>query len=361
MVVVMVSVMVCSSCADRKAPEPANNTPNVTIEGVVEQLAQGDSLQWTLTPPDSSWQVQSWTATYRQQLVATGQTPIGSLPTDTLPMGIQSLQLHANLLEATGDTITWEGKVRFVVRANKPPQELTYRLIKRYPHPTNYYTQGLLYADGKLYEGTGEKGHSRLVVREGITGAILAEHPLDSDYFGEGIALVGDALYQLTWTSHEGFVYDAQTLALRRQFRYPTEGWGMSTWQTPQDTLIVVSDGSSRLRYYQPDTWTLQYSIDAYDHEGPVSNLNELEIIEGLIYANVYQSQHIVVIDPKYGVVVGKLALETLFDPVAYADSTKQRIDVLNGIAYDEQQGHLLITGKLWPYLYRIETPKVLP
>ena len=186
---------------------------------------------------------------------------------------------------------------------------------------------------------------------------MIKEIRLNDEYFGEGVALYGDKIYQLTWTSHTGFIYDKESLEDAGSFRYATEGWGLTHW----DTYLVMSDGSERLHFYDTKRWKLKKSISVYDDKEPIGKLNELENIEGLIYANVYEKDFIVIIHPSTGEVVGRIDLSDLFDSHAYAKETGHQAGVMNGIAATPE-GHLLITGKLWPYLYELEiTPQPYP
>ena len=342
----------------RKEPAPTTNA--FTLQLITKQVARGTAASFEIEMAENTllknWEAQ-WQGKTPQSLkiLSTGTDNKGKIDTNTLPVGIQVIEIHVRL---NTDSVVTQS-LRVVVLAQRPPKIYQYEVVKRYAHDQNNYTQGLIYAKGHLYESTGERGQSKIVIKNGLDGDLLAEQALGSNYFGEGIALYGDSLFQLTWTSHDGFVYDANTLELKRKFRYPTEGWGMSTLSTAEgDTLIVVSDGSARLRFYQPSNWQLIRSLDVYDNTKAIQNLNELEVIDQLIYANIYQTQTIVIIDPQFGEVVGKLDLSNLFDPETYANQTKKRIDVLNGIAYDTKTQHVLVTGKLWPYLYELNLSK---
>jgi len=219
-----------------------------------------------------------------------------------------------------------------------------------YPHDPSSYTQGLLWHDGLLYESTGRYGHSTLSVRELKTGRILRSRALDPKYFGEGLALVGDDLVQLTWKEHRMFIYDKTTLELKRSLPYAWEGWGAAY----DGQHLIVSDGSARLRFLDPISFKEIRRIVVHDGNQPIDLLNELEFVQGEILANVYGADRIARILPSTGQVVGWLDLSTLYP-------TKQRpaIDaVLNGIASDPQRQMLMVTGKYWPKLFLIPVPK---
>jgi len=223
----------------------------------------------------------------------------------------------------------------------------TYKIKNTYPHDSSAFTQGLVYSDGILYESTGLRGRSsvRRVTLE--TGNILSQTSLLPEFFGEGIAVFGDRIYQLTWTTGVGFVYDKKTLALLQEFRYGIEGWGM----THDGMSLIVSDGSSTLYYWDPKTLREVKRLLVTDRGNPVTNLNELELVEGEIYANVWQQDRIARISPETGKVTGWIDMKGL---LASGDRSGGE-DVLNGIAYDPEKKRLFVTGKLWPKLFEIE------
>jgi glutamine cyclotransferase len=224
------------------------------------------------------------------------------------------------------------------------PAFYTYQVVNVYPHDPQAFTQGLDYADGFLYEGTGLNGRSSLrrVIPE--TGDVVKQIDLDRKYFGEGIVVVGDRIVQLTWQSRVGFVYDRDSFVLQRTFNYPTEGWGI----THDGNRYIMSDGTSTLYFLDAETFERTGSVQVMDRGKPVIRLNELEYIDGAVYANVWQKDYIVAIDPATGTVTARIDLTGLLD------TNVSTADVLNGIAYDEENGRLFVTGKLWPRLYEI-------
>jgi len=234
---------------------------------------------------------------------------------------------------------------------NSPTSEAipiyTYRIVNVYPHDPDAFTQGLVFGDGLLYEGTGQWGQSTLRKVELESGDVLQLYALSYQCFGEGITIYGDNVIQLTWKSRIGFVYDKDSLALLQTFTYPTEGWGI----THDGTYLIVSDGTSTLHFWDPETFEEVYQLRVYDSQGPVTRLNELEYIQGRIYANVWLGDRIAIIDPQTGQVTGWIDLTGLLGP----EDRTQSIDVLNGIAYDAEGGRLFVTGKLWPKLFEIE------
>jgi glutamine cyclotransferase len=226
------------------------------------------------------------------------------------------------------------------------PPTYTYKIIKAYPHDRRAFTQGLAFEDGVLYESTGLRGQSTLRKVDLTTGAILQSHRLPARFFGEGMTIFGNQIMQLTWQSRLGLVYDKQSFTLLQQFYYPMEGWGI----THDGRRLILSDGTSTLYFLDPKTFTKLGQIKVSDPTGPVAHLNELEYVQGEIYANVWQTDRIARIAPDTGQVLGWIDLGGLLD----RDHLREPVDVLNGIAYDAQGDRLFVTGKWWPRLFEI-------
>ena len=222
-----------------------------------------------------------------------------------------------------------------------------YRIVNRYSHDPEAFTQGLVFVDGFLFEGTGLRGRSSLRKVDLLTGRILQYRNLPAHFFGEGITVYHNKVIQLTWRSHQGFVYDKDTFQLLGTFPYPTEGWGI----THDGEHLIMSDGTSTLYFLDPHTYKEMRRINVRNPGGPVSNLNELEYVQGLILANIWRTDMIVQISPDTGDIVGWIDLRGLLGP----EDRFHRVDVLNGIAYDQRNDRLFVTGKLWPSLFEIE------
>ncbi len=218
------------------------------------------------------------------------------------------------------------------------------QIVHVYPHDPSAYTQGLIYMDGHLYESTGLKGKSSLRMVDLSSGRVLQRYDLPAQFFGEGLTDWNGNLIQVTWTSETGFVYDSFTFSLRRTFHYKGEGWGL----THDAKTLILSDGSSVLRFLDPGSFREVRRISVRDEKSPVKNLNELEYVHGEVYANVWQTDRIVRISPRTGRVSGWIDLRGLMDKPADPDA------VLNGIAYDAKGDRLFVTGKLWPKLFEI-------
>ena len=227
-----------------------------------------------------------------------------------------------------------------------PPPVYTFEIVNTYPHDPNAFTQGLVIAGEGLYEGTGRWGEStiREVVLE--TGAVLRSHALDAQYFGEGITIFDDRIYQLTWQEQTGFIYDRATFEQLETFTYPHAGWGI----THDGERLIVSDGTATIRFWDPATLQETGRITVRDNAGPINRLNELEYVDGEIWANIWLTDLIARIDPATGDVLGTIDLTGLLDQ----STLTQPADVLNGIAHDPATGRLFVTGKLWPALYEI-------
>ena len=221
-----------------------------------------------------------------------------------------------------------------------------YQLVRSFPHDPEAFTQGLVFLDGVLYESTGLNGRSGIRRVKLETGEVLQIQPLESRYFGEGIAVVGDRVIQLTWQSGVGFVYDRATFERQRTFTYEGEGWGL----TYDGTRLIMSDGTATLRFLDPQTLKETGRLPVTDRGQPVDQLNELEMVKGEIFANVFQSLRIVRISPKTGEVLGWIDMRGLLTP-----AEASRVDVMNGIAYDARNDRLFVTGKYWPKIFEVK------
>ena len=229
---------------------------------------------------------------------------------------------------------------------SKAPQ-YGYTVVRSYPHDPKAYTQGLEYFGGFLYEGTGVKGNSAVRIVELETGKVVQETKLHPQYFGEGITITQGKVFQLTWQDKTGFVYDAKTLKFIRNFSYFGEGWGL----THDPAGLVMSDGTSTLRFLEPTRFRETRRVKVMDAGVAIERLNELEMVRGEIWANVWQSDYIVRISPKDGRVLGWINLKGLLGAPAPKLSAEA---VLNGIAFDAQKNRIFVTGKLWPRLFEI-------
>ena len=234
----------------------------------------------------------------------------------------------------------------------KPIPVIGYNIIAQYPHDTSAYTQGLQFYKGKLYEGTGDYETSSLRITDINTGRVEKKHMMGSaKIFGEGINIFRDKIYQLTWESHIVYVYDINNIDKPiKTLNWPYEGWGL----TNNGTDLIVSDGTANLYFVNPDDFKVKSTIAVTDNGGPVQQLNELEYIDGFVYANVYQTDYIVKIDPPSGHVVGKMNFPGIKEQYFPNQIVPGRTDVMNGIAYDSTTKKIYVTGKRWPKLFEI-------
>lgn len=226
-------------------------------------------------------------------------------------------------------------------------QNYNYEIVRVYPHDRTAFTQGLLYLNGVLYESTGLNGQSSLRKVDLQTGQVLQKIDVPSQYFAEGLALFNNRLYQLTWQSRLGFIYDLETFQVRRTFNYRGEGWGL----THDGQQLIMSDGTNMLRFLDPETLDPKREVEVKDGDRPINFLNELEYVRGDVWANVWQTDKLVRIEPSTGRVNGWVNLSGLLT----AEDRQQPVEVLNGIAYDEAGDRLFVTGKLWPKLFEIK------
>jgi glutaminyl-peptide cyclotransferase len=236
--------------------------------------------------------------------------------------------------------------VSCVAQSAKHTPEYTYRVVKSFPHDASAFTQGLVYYNGFLYEGTGLEGRSSLRKERLETGEIVKQINLAPEVFGEGIAIFNSQVIELTWQSHVGYVYRLSDFQLVRQFSYPGEGWGL----TSNSLELFMSDGTPEIRVLDPQTLQEKRRITVRDGNTPVDQLNELEWIDGEIYANVWQTDRIAKISPQTGKVTGWIDLTGLLSPLYHLEPGA----VLNGIAYDAAHKRLFVTGKLWPKIFEI-------
>jgi len=236
--------------------------------------------------------------------------------------------------------------------ADSAPDIYTYKIINTYPHDKGAYTQGLEYLNGFLYEGTGRKGSSSIRKVALKTGKVLQQKDLDAQYFGEGITIFNNKLYQLTWQGGIGFVYDLNTFEQEKSFKYTKsrEGWGLSH----NGEKLIKTDGTEYIWFLNPETLVEESYIEVYTNERKVEKLNELEYVNGFIYVNIWQQNTILIVNPKNGKVEGVANLTSLKNTIEKEQKLDDADEVLNGIAFDQANNRLFVTGKHWSKLYEI-------
>jgi len=271
-----------------------------------------------------------------------------SLKTDSIMLGPRSITAKLYQGGKSQDIST-----NIVLLAAKAPEEYTFKIEKVYPHDTGSFTEGLLYQDGYLYESTGQFKHSKLMKIDLETGKAVKQAKLDTQYFGEGSAIVGDKIIMLTYQDPRSlFVFDKNTFKLLNTLPYHVgvEGWGLCF----DGKKLYTDDSTNRIWFLDKDTYRQKGFIDVYDNEGPVNAINELEYIDGKLYANIWEKNIIVIIDPKTGAVTGRIDLTNLYPQ----NKRNLNSDVLNGIAYDKATGRIFLTGKNWDKLFQVKFVK---
>lgn len=265
---------------------------------------------------------------------------------DVAHMGLGAKTLRIEALLSNGDTHNDNRLVRIV--SDLIPEKRTTKITAVFPHNEEDFTQGLEFSEGKLYESTGDPrgiGASIVALKDLKSGSTLLKTGLDASYFGEGITILNDKIYQLTWTQQKCFVYDKNNLQIRlKDYNYTGEGWGLCN----DGKNLIMSDGSERIVFRNPDNFQIIRTIEVYDNKGPRPYLNELEYINGKIYANVWMTDLIVAIDPATGKVLEEINASNV------SAVGKKQGDVMNGIAYNHLTGKTYITGKYWTNLYEV-------
>jgi glutaminyl-peptide cyclotransferase len=342
----IISIIACEPRRTRDANEIVVKKPQSDL--VVTQKASfivGDPVELEVVAASLEYEIDSVQFFALDKYLGAVKDPpfVFEVNTDLFPVGELRLRT-ATYFKGGGRDID---HASVTLLSDVVPVIYDYRVRDSYPHDLKAFTQGLTYHNGFLYEGTGQKGESSIRKIDLETGEILQIKYIPSQYFGEGITIHNNKLYQLTWRSRKGFVYNLDNFELIREFNYHTEGWGLTNIG---DTL-VMSDGSSTLYMLNAETLTEIGRISVFDQYGPITELNELEYINGEIYANIYQSDEIAIIDPKTGKLTGAISLSGLLD----MNIKHREIDVLNGIAYDATNNRLFVTGKNWTHLFEIE------
>jgi glutaminyl-peptide cyclotransferase len=344
-----------SSCETRKSPERSDGVSKKMQSNLIKpekkKYTIGEKVEIEAVATRDEYEIDSVQFFANNFYLGVAKEPpfYFDIDTEILPVGDLNIRT-ATFFKGGGRDID---HVTVTLLSDIQPELYTYRIRNSYRHDPKAFTQGLIYHNGYLYEGTGQKGESNIRQVDLHTGEVLRTRYLQSQYFGEGITIYDNKLYQLTWRSRKGFVYNLDTFEPIREFTYHTEGWGL----TNMGDTLVISDGSSTLYLINAQTLTEFGRIQVYDQNGPVTELNELEYINGKIYANIYQTEDIAIIDPKNGKLVGRIDLTGLIE----LNNKHRNIDVLNGIAYDKQNNRMFVTGKNWTHLFEIDVIRQEP
>lgn len=348
------------SCSNRtgNAVKSRNESPDINkvnyTEGLIKMISPAenaefkikDQIRVSLIPDSDEKLIDSVKVFFDGKAAALltsapWECSVGS--TFTVLTGRKSVKVVAYTREKS------QSVTRFViVYSDIVPKRYSYKVIHTYPHDTEAYTQGLFYDNGILYEGTGQETGSSLREVELETGRVIRQHNLDPSLFGEGITPYKERIYQVTWRNKVGFIYNKSDFRLINKIFIQTEGWGLTTI----NDRIVMSDGSNVLYFHEPEMFNAVSRIEVYDNEKKIDQLNELEYIDGEIWANIWQTDLIARIDPLSGKVNSYVDMSSL-----YPESKRRETyaDVLNGIAWDARGGRIFVTGKKWPKVYEIK------
>jgi glutaminyl-peptide cyclotransferase len=269
--------------------------------------------------------------------------------TAELPVGTHNLKV----VVTKSDGRQGENYQNFIVVSDIEPQKFSYKILSTYPHNPQFFTQGLEFHKGFLYEGTGQEGSSAIYKTDYKTGKVIKEHKLDNQYFGEGITILNEKIYQLTYKNQTGFVYDLNTFELVKTWKYrQKEGWGI----TNDGKFLIMSDGTEYIYFLNPETLEEEKSIQVCNNKELVKNINELEYINGEIWANIWTTEKIVIIDPQSGKIKSEISFKGISNLIS--QNQQQQKDVFNGIALNAMNNKIYVTGKLWPKLFEIELIK---
>lgn len=335
-------LLVLSACNTRKKHtyfviKDKNNREVFRLDDTLDLQLTGsghsevpDSVQWFLGD--------SLLAVNKQEL---------RLEARSLGLGVKKLSI-----KAWKDDRDFLNKMDPVILSDTAPERYGHTVVRTYPHDTSAYTQGLFFSAGRLYEGTGRTGESVLRMT-GLQGNVLKKIPLPDDIFGEGISELGDKIYQLTYRSNKGFIYRKTNLEKIAEFTYPEafEGWGLTT----DGRYLIASDGSNRLRFLDPEQdMKVVRTVEVFDDKEAIKHLNELEYVNGVLYANVYTKDYILGIDPESGKVLRRIDFSGLYPEEEYYKGFDKYNYVLNGIAYNPENDHFYITGKKWAKLFEV-------
>ena len=347
--VVLFTLFFICSCSG-KTDRSARPMPMIKLEPAQKTYRLGDPLSIRVSTTLKKGTLKKVELYMNNRLLITGTNEIFSYPIQSLNYtGVNTLRVVAE----TSQGIQNSRIFNFTVLAVNRPVNYTYKVVKAYNHSTDHFTQGLEIKGDYLYEGTGENGKSALYQISLSTSRIIRSKPLEDRFFGEGITLLGNKIYQLTYKNQLGFVYDLESFAVIDSFRFASkEGWGL----TNDGESLIMSDGTGTLTWINPSDYSIEKKIDVVDHEKVWQYLNELEYVDGFIWANVWGSDLIIQIDANNGEIKGIVNLKGILSVMETTQSSQ--VDVLNGIAFIPSSGNLLVTGKLWPKMFEIKIEK---
>jgi len=334
------------SCSSKSNKRPRKPVSTITVQPVKQNYVFGENISVEVTTKLRDGELKSVQLFCDDELVKESKETDFTADHITLKT-VGSITLNVNA-EKNDGLKNSRSKI-LNVNSDVVPQQMTYQVLENYPHLKTSYTQGLEYYKGYLYEGTGENGHSKLMKINISTGEPVKVIDMDDKYFGEGITILNDKIYQLTYHAKKGFVYDINSFAVIDSFSFPSaEGWGLCN----DGTNLIMSDGTHVLTWLDPNDFSVVKKLKVANNRGLMNNLNELEYIDGMIYANIYTTNFIVKIDISNGKVLEEIDMSKLID---LYHRQSDRIDYLNGIAYDHEHNKMYVTGKLYPKLFEVK------
>lgn len=324
--------------------ETQSDSKIMILQPQSQQLfTEGDSIHFMFTSNMKDFVPDSSVIFFNNKAISRLKNQIKiDLLLDSVAMGSQSLRVVSY---SKGKE--YSASVPVIFKSNKRPVYYQYKILQTYPHDKNDYTQGYIYDNGFIYEGTGQNGESMLKKYKLTTGELELSYSLAKEDFGEGIVIHNNKIYQLTWQSGVAYEYEKETFKRINKFVLQTEGWGITNYHDK----LIMSDGSNILYVLNPASFDVYKRIEVYDDMGPVTQLNELEYIDGKIFANIYTTDYVVIINPETGKVEGKIYLKGLLKGI----SDTENAEVLNGIAWKGEKNKILVTGKWWPKAFYIE------
>jgi glutaminyl-peptide cyclotransferase len=351
----IISVILLYSCSNGSSGEKSSNglrtvAPEPTIFKLTEpahkaQITKGDDIALNLISKEKSIIADSVEIHFDSNPLTTLRNGEHAYKISTAAINPGTRRIRAVVHFSNGKKEVHSSEI--ILISNITPRNYSYKVLNRFPHDKGAYTQGFEIHGNYLYEGTGQYGESSLRKTELETGEILKARTLSSEFFGEGITILNNRIYQITYHSQLGFVYELETFEeIKRVYYQNKEGWGL----TNNGSEIIMSDGTHVLYFLNPEHFSVNRKVEVSDNKGLVPLLNELEWIDGRIWANIYLTEDIVIINPETGIVEARVDVSGLLRP----EERHPRIDVFNGIAYDKAKGRIFVTGKYWPYVFEI-------
>ena len=344
-------LIVCMNCAQSNSYSRKPVT-SIQIESKKKIFTLGEEVKVNFLTKNKEGQLEKIEIAVDGKVVQTSKNLTNTFLYKTIDYGIGKHNIKISATKSDG--VSGDNYVEIAVASDTKPVRYTYQIVAEYSHNITHFTQGLEFHDNQLYEGTGQEGASAIYRHNIQTGKSKEEYKLDNQYFGEGITILNNKLYQLTYKHKIGFVYDLSTFKLLNTWNYKyEEGWGL----TNDGHSLIMSDGTENIYYINPENYQEIRKIQVYNEHNAIKNLNELEYIKGEIWANIWQTDTIVIIDPQSGKVKGEINMSGLLGTIV--QSQKEPLDVLNGIAWNPVTDKIYVTGKWWPKIFEIKLQKL--